>query len=332
VGKAFWPTRLAVIYPHPWKPLPWLQVSLAILFLAAVSALVIVARRRRYLLVGWLWFLGTLVPMIGLVHVGNQAMADRYAYLPFIGIFIMVCWGVADIIEERHLPAVLLPAVSVVVLLALAVVTYRQVGYWSDSKTLWIHALEVTDDNYIAHDNLALALMDDAQPDEAIKHFQAALAIFPSDPTSNLRIAVYDHQHGNLQQAVERYDHMLSITPTDRERSALLSNRGLVYVDEHENLRAQQDFQAAVAADPHNYRGWLGLGVVAQRSGNLDLAIQNYQRANAAKPTVIVCQLLATVLDQAGRKQEAQAARDRAKLLSPAQRPSQSLTEGLLAQ
>ena len=97
LGKAFWPARLAPLYPHPWQPLPLLQVISALLALTAITAAVIVARRRRYLLVGWLWFMGSLVPMIGLIHVGNQAMADRYAYLPFIGLFIMVCWGVAEL-------------------------------------------------------------------------------------------------------------------------------------------------------------------------------------------------------------------------------------------
>ena len=139
VGKAFWPTRLAPFYPHPWDPLPPLpawQIVAALLLLLAVSALAVAGRSRRYLLTGWLWFLGTLVPMIGLVQVGNQAMADRYAYLPFVGLFIMFCWGAADAAEQRHLPAAVMPAASVVVLLALTVLTHRQINYWNDGLTL----------------------------------------------------------------------------------------------------------------------------------------------------------------------------------------------------
>ena len=107
--KAFWPVNLAPMYPHPGNSLQAWQVYGALLILLAITMLVFEQRRRRYLLVGWLWFLGTLVPMIGLVQVGRQAMADRYAYLPLLGIFIMVCWGVADWAEEKRLPSALLP-------------------------------------------------------------------------------------------------------------------------------------------------------------------------------------------------------------------------------
>jgi peptidoglycan/LPS O-acetylase OafA/YrhL len=103
VKKAFWPSHLALLYPHPPGLPPIWQMAAAVLFLLAVTALVIARRRQRYLLVGWLWFLGTLVPMIGLVQVGRQAMADRYAYLPFVGLFIMVCWGAAEWSEQMHL-------------------------------------------------------------------------------------------------------------------------------------------------------------------------------------------------------------------------------------
>ncbi|MGO9515629.1 MAG: hypothetical protein ACLPND_01150, partial [Candidatus Korobacteraceae bacterium] len=137
VRKAFWPSHLALLYPHaPGLPPIW-QMTMAFLFLLAVTALAIALRRHRYLLVGWLWFLGTLVPMIGLVQVGRQAMADRYAYLSFVGLFLMICWGVAEESEQLHLRPALLWIASVVVLLALAAVTHRQVGYWKDSYALW---------------------------------------------------------------------------------------------------------------------------------------------------------------------------------------------------
>ncbi len=154
LAKAFWPSRLALFYPYPLKPYPLWQVCGAAFILLAITAAVVLAHRRRYLTVGWLWFLGTLVPMIGVVQVGTQAMADRYAYLPFVGLFIMVCWLVADWSPSRRWPAqapatgaivaALLGGVSVVVLLALAMVSHRQVNFWNDHITLWTHALEVT--------------------------------------------------------------------------------------------------------------------------------------------------------------------------------------------
>jgi len=330
-GKALWPTHLVPIYPHPWHALPLSQVIPALALLLMITVLAVVGRSHRYLLVGWLWFLGTMVPMIGLVQVGNQAMADRYAYLPFIGLFIMVCWGVSDLAEQQHVPVILLRCASVIVMLALAVVTHHQLAYWNDNVTLWTHSIEASTDNYVAHDNLALLLIDRGQTDEAMKHFHAALAIYPSDPTSNLRIAVYDHQQGRLQEAIARYDQMISTTPDGPGRAELFSNKGLVYLDLRDNAHARENFDKAVAMDPHNYRGWLGLGVLAVRSGDLNQAIDDLKRSTAAKPTEVAYGLLAQALDQSGRPEEARAAREQAHLLAKSSAGSRALPEGLLA-
>ncbi len=331
IGKCFWPTNLIPIYPHPWHMLPMSQVIPALVVLSGITALAVAARSHRYLLVGWLWFLGALVPMIGLVHVGNQAMADRYAYLPFIGLFVMVCWGVAELAEWQQVPVIALRSVGAILLVVLAVLTHHQLAYWNDNVTLWTHAINSSTDNYVAHDNLALLLIEQGQTEEAMKHFHAALAIFPSDPTSNLQIAVYDHQQGRLQDAIARYDQMISQTPDGPGRAELLANRGLVYVDLKDSEHAQESFDKAIAMDRNNYRAWIGLGVLAVRSGDLNLAIQNFQRATTAKPTELSYTLLAKALDQAGRTNEAQAARERAKLLGN-KKGAPAPAEGVLAQ
>ncbi len=330
IGKALWPTHLVPIYLHPWHALPLSQVIPALALLLMITVLAVVGRSHRYLLVGWLWFLGTMVPMIGLVQVGNQAMADRYAYLPFIGLFIIVCWGVSELAERQHVPVIVLRCAGMIVMLALAVVTHHQLAYWNDNVTLWTHAIEASTDNYVAHDNLALLLIDRGQTEEAMKHFRAALAIYPSDPTSNLRIAVYDHQQGRLQEAIARYDKMISTTPDGPGRAELFSNKGLVYLDLRDNANARENFDKAVAMDPHNYRGWLGLGVLAIRSGDLNLAIDDLKRSTAAKPTEVAYGLLAQALDQSGRPAEARAARDQAHLLAKSNPGSRALPEGLL--
>ncbi len=314
IGKTVWPMRMAPMYPHPWHSLPTWQVLSSLLVLAAITALVLAARSRRYLLVGWLWFLGSLVPMIGLVHVGSQAMADRYAYLPFIGIFIMACWGVADLAARQHMPDAALRVLSIMVLLALAIVTHRQLGYWSDNATLWRHTLEVTQENYVAHDNLALLLMKQGQPDEAVKHYRAALAIYPSDPFSNLRLAEYDHEHGNLQEAIARYDAMISFTPSGPALAGLYGNQSLVYLDMHDYPHAEEAAMRAVQIDRNNSRAWLGLGFVADRSGDVNQAIKDYQHSIAIRPQKITYLLLAKALDKTGRTTEAQSARERAQL------------------
>jgi len=192
IEKALWPVKLAPMYPHPGDSLPEWQVYGALLILLVVTMLVIEQHRRRYLLVGWLLFLGTLVPMIGLVQVGRQAMADRYAYLPLVGIFIMICWSVSDWVEAKQLPAGLLSGASVVVVVALALVAHRQIGYWADNVTLWTHTIEVTPPNYIAQDDLGGALLDHKRLEDAIGHFRLAAAMHPTDPISAFNIAFYE--------------------------------------------------------------------------------------------------------------------------------------------
>ena len=247
IRNAFWPPRLAVMYPHPMASLGVWQVASALLLLLAVSALAAKNWRRRYLTVGWLWFLGTLVPMIGLVQVGYQAMADRYAYLPFIGLFIVVCWGIADWAEQKNVSVALLAGASVVVLMALSVVAHRQIGYWSDSITLWSHALEVTENNWVAEDNLGSLMLFQGKVEAGMPHFRRAVAINPSDPISNLNLGFYEYQHGNLQQAIERYQNVINASARSSQvlRMQAFNNLGLLYRDVGDNLRAEQCFRAA---------------------------------------------------------------------------------------
>ena len=169
-----WPAGLSPVYPHPENSIASWQAACAAALLALITALALWQKQRRYLLVGWLWFLGTLVPMIGLVQVGQQAMADRYAYLPLLGLLIMVVWGVAELIARWRIPSPYVAVVAVSVLLALAIVTYRQLGYWHTSESLWTRALAVTRNNYTAHGNLADALARQQRSEEAIVHYEAA--------------------------------------------------------------------------------------------------------------------------------------------------------------
>jgi hypothetical protein len=250
LGKAFWPSNLALIYPHPGTSLKAWEILAALVVLLAVTALVLKERRRRYLLVGWLWFLGTMVPMIGLVQVGEQAMADRYAYLPFIGLFIMICWGVADWAEQRHVSVAVLAGASVVVLVALSVVAYRQLGYWSDNVVLWTHIIEVTPPNYIAQDDLGGALLNAGRLEDGMKHFQAAAEIYPLDPFSNLNLAIYAQQHNDPQQAIARAKIVLDRTPSPRMRSKAYTTLGLAYRALGDPAKSQEYLEAAQREQP----------------------------------------------------------------------------------
>ncbi|MGA2902757.1 MAG: hypothetical protein ABSD98_02930 [Candidatus Korobacteraceae bacterium] len=209
IKKALWPIRLALLYPHPGDLLNWWKVLAAGLILLAITVLVLLGRRHRYLPVGWFWFLGTLVPMLGLVQVGVQAMADRYAYLSFLGLFIVLCWGAADLGQRLHLPTALLPSVSVAALLVLAVLARRQLNYWQTDEALWRHALQVTTGNWVAESQLGVAMAIDGRVEEAVPHFYKSLAISPNNSDANMGLAIYELQRGNFREAIGHYQYVV---------------------------------------------------------------------------------------------------------------------------
>jgi hypothetical protein len=250
LGKAIWPIDFAVFYPHPGSSLrPW-HAYAALFLLMAITALVFEARSRRYLLVGWLWFVGTLVPMLGLQPVGYKGMqgiADRYAYLPFIGLFIAICWGVADFVSQRksRTYAAWLTGLSLAVLLALAAITHRQISYWSDNVTLWSNALKVTGANWLAENNLGKILMSQGKEDEGVAHFFRAVAIYPNDPVSNMNIALYEQKHGNLSDAVTHFKLAITMSHDNKLKIAALNSLGRAYTDLGDPSRASECFAAA---------------------------------------------------------------------------------------
>ena len=338
IGNAFWPSRLALYYPYPSaNSIVLWQVVAAFAFLLLVTTLVIMARRARYLLVGWFWFLGVLVPMIGLTQVGIQAMADRYAYLSFIGIFIMVCWGVAEWAGSRRISSGKLAVVSALVLLALAMVTHRQISYWDDNVTLWSHAVEVTKNNYMAEDHLGGALLIDGRVEIAMPHFYRAVAINPDDPDSNLNIGGYEQQQHNLPQAIAQYKKVISATQDSAVvdavvRSKAFNNMGFAYRELGDLPRARESFEAAVAANPQYAKAWLGLGLVNQKSGNFDAAIHAYSEAMKLQPSDLGYLLLARAWERKGDNNAALSAIQHARSMTTNLENAQRGADKLLAQ
>ena len=327
LGKAIWPSHLTLIYPHPGNSIRIWQVVAAVLLLLAITGLTLAARhRRRYLLVGWLWFLGTMVPMIGIVQVGVQAMADRYAYLPFVGLFIMICWAAADWAEQRHLAPAWQWGASVAVLLALAVTARHQLDYWSDNTKLWariiaLQAQQANPDNWVAENNMGHALLKLGEVEEAMPHFRAAVAINPVDPDSNLNIGAYEQQNKHLVAAIEQYQKVIAMTQNTprlnaQTRAQAFSNMGLAYRGLKDYAQARASFQQAVSINPDDARSWLGIAILAQKSGDLNTAIQAYRNAMKMAPSDWEYLLLAGALEQDGRHEEAQAATQRAAAIS----------------
>jgi tetratricopeptide (TPR) repeat protein len=329
LGKAVWPSHLSLMYPYSPGSLKLSQVTLASLLLLLTTA-VVVARKRPYCVVGWFWFLGTLVPMIGLVQIGVQAMADRYAYLPFIGLFLAICWSAADFAERRHLSKGL-AAICVVVLAGLAIAAHRQIGYWQSDLALWSHAAAVTSNNYVADDGIGNSLLEQGDLEGAIPHFRRAAAIRPSDPLSNINIAFYQLNHGDLSGALEQYKKAIEFTQDERLKADAFINMGNIYEQLGNLPDARKSFQAATDLRPRNERAWVGLGVVRQKSGDLNAAVQAYSRAVAIVPTDVGYLLLAGALRQCGRADEAASATQKAKQMSESIDQTQRFVDGLLA-
>ena len=326
LGKAVWPTRLAVFYPHPGNSLRWWQVAASCVLLLAITAVVVRARKHRYLIVGWCWFAIALLPMCGLKsigHLGRQGMADRYAYLPFIGLFLMVVWQLAEWSPTRAAASreatkggrrllKWLPDAGIGLLAVLAVLSHRQLGNWSSNVTLWSHAIEVTDPSGLAENNLGSELASEGKLREALPHFQKAAAINPTDPAGVISLALWEEREGNPAGAVEYYKQAIAISrDVELERPSiaiLYADLGQQYQDLGDYENALENFQEATRWDAGNFLGWAGLGINAQRTGRLEVAIEAYRHANKLGGGDVGYLLLAEALQQTGHAAEAQEA------------------------
>jgi tetratricopeptide (TPR) repeat protein len=274
IGKTLWPADLAVFYPYrSWSP--W-----AVLGACAVLALVSYAvfrraKREPHFVVGWLWFLGTLVPMIGLVQTGAQSMADRYSYLSAIGLFIMLAWAVPPRLLERRTQGILIAA-GVAALAACVAVSSVQIRHWKTSETLFRHALSVTTDNAVAHSNLGAALYQSGKIEEAIRHYKAALLILPDyvEARNSLASALIDE--GRDEEAIAHAKRALQIKPDDaraqRQLAVVLAKRSRL-------PEAIQHFREVVRLEPDNPSGHYDLAVALEMQRQYAEAIAGYRRA-----------------------------------------------------
>jgi tetratricopeptide (TPR) repeat protein len=216
--KAVWPASLAAFYPHPWSTgtgIPAWKAALALLLIAAVTGgALLLARRAPFLAVGWLWFLGTLVPMLGFVQVGGQAMADRYTYIPLIGLAVAVAWTGAAIVRRR--PALELPAgaLGLVALAALSAAARAQVGTWRSTEAVFEHALAVTERNWMAHDIVGRTLQLRGKAAEALPHFEEALRISPRLPPTRYRLGLALLELGRPEEALAQLRETVRIAPS----------------------------------------------------------------------------------------------------------------------
>jgi Flp pilus assembly protein TadD len=303
IRQTFWPTNLAVFYPWEAARIRASSVAPALLILAGTSLVVFLLRRRRYLVTGWFWFLIMLGPVVGIVQVGNQSRADRYTYLPQIGLVVLVTWGAADLCTRWRAPRYFLAVLGGLVLIPLAWTALTQTGYWRDSEQLWSHALACTTDNRVAEENAGQALYQHGKIDEAIVHLERALQIEPNDAIA----------HGALgavllrtERRDEGLDHLQNSLRLDPKQASVHSSLGVAFLEAGNLTDSLRHLEEAVTIDPDDSDAHFNLGNTFLHLARPKDAVAEYHRAFQLNPNDIealnnMAWVLATWPDPAGR-------------------------------
>jgi tetratricopeptide (TPR) repeat protein len=281
IEKMIWPSHLTVFYPHP-NTVPAWQALGAIVLLLSVSLLAFrVVRSRPYFAVGWLWYIGTLVPVIGVVQVGSYALADRYTYVPMIGLFVIIAWGVPELVAKWRYRTMVLAISTGVVLSALMIRSWQQVRYWKNNITLFTHTLDVTTDNWLAHNNLGNALAQQGKLDNAIAHYSEALRIAPDFAMAHNNFGFALAQQGRLEEAIRHYTKALQIEPAFAEAH---TNLGGALASQGRFEAAISHCSEAVRLQPNNAIAHNNLGHALARQGRLNEAMKHFSEALRIEP------------------------------------------------
>ncbi len=282
LGQFFYPCDLAVLHPPLKGDLPMRSICGGFLILLGVTVTVCLARRRRpYLLVGWLWYVGTLLPMIGLVQVGMEARADRFTYLPQIGLCIALTWAAAELFSSRPFRRWACGLVSTAVLAMLMGCAWRQTSFWCDSETLWTHTLACTSRNNVAHNNLGKVLAGRGQLDSAITHFQKALELKPDYAEAHNNLGNALAGRGQVDSAIAHYQKALELKP---DYATAHYNLALTLAGRGQVDSAIAHYQKALEIKPDYAEAHNNFGAALAGHGQVDLAIAHYQKALEIKP------------------------------------------------
>jgi len=282
IEKMIWPRRLAVFYPHLREALPLWHALIAALLLAGVSiAIVRLAQNHKYLIVGWLWYLGTLVPVIGLVQVGEQAMADRYTYIPLTGLFIIIAWGADELTRKLRLRKALLIIASGIILAAMLICTHFQIKYWRNSITLFEHALDITEDNPIVRTYLGIVFSQQGKYDKAVENYRKAIQICPIYEAAYYNLGIALQVQGKNDEAIRNYRRALELKPDYAEA---YYNLGTILQAEGRPDEAISCYNRALQIDFNSAESHNNLGNVLLSQGKFDEALKHYLAAEKIKP------------------------------------------------
>ena len=308
MGKMSWPSGLSYYYPHPGNRLATWEILAAAVLLFAITAVVWRNRERRYLVFGWTLFVVTLLPVIGIVQVGLQAMADRYAYIPLIGLFVMMVWELSEAAERWHIPAAAQGAVAAALAFALGAVTVINIGYWRDSVTLFSHAREVVPyANTRIETNLGAALVDSGRTDEGIEHFKIAESLAPDLFVAHFNIGYALAQAGDNARAQPELLEALRMATTSEEKSRALNNLAAAYLDLGKNERAERAFSELLKLQPNSLAGHAGRGQAFFNLGRYEEAGADFIAATELRPAPQLFLMAGKSLEAAGKLAEAEA-------------------------
>jgi len=282
IVKMVYPLGLACLYPHPLDSLESWKIILSLVILVGISLYMIRSvQRRRWFVTGWLWYLGTLVPVIGIIQAGEQGMADRYTYLPLIGIFIIVAWGAGEVIDKLRLRKVG-PAILVgIILAALLICTRMQIRHWRDNMSLCRHALKVTENNFTMHNNYGIDLVDEGRIDEGIAHFHEALRINPQYLNARCSLGRAFFKQGKFHKAIAYFDEVLRVRDNWPEVYYLL---GLSYVGQKKYDLAIKNYNEAIRIKPDYISAINYLGLALKEQGKINEAIEKWGKVLQLEP------------------------------------------------
>ncbi|UCD90127.1 MAG: tetratricopeptide repeat protein [Desulfobacterales bacterium] len=304
--KMFFPLHLAFFYPHPIR-WPLVTVGGAGLLLVSISFIALwKIKRYPYLAVGWLWYIGTLIPVIGLVQVGKQSMADRYTYVPLIGLFFLIAWGVPEVLAKWRHKKIGLTLLVVAWLPALMLTSWKQVTYWKNDNLLYRHALDVTDDNVIAHNNLGLVLAAQDKPAEAIHHYQEALRIDPSFVIARNNLGVVLLEQGRETAAAVHFHEAIRIDPA---LPGAYSNLARILEKQGKTAQAIRHYKQALRIDPNFVEAHNNLARISEKQGKTTQAIRHYKQALRIDPNFVEAHNnIGVIFTKQGRLKEAESA------------------------
>jgi tetratricopeptide (TPR) repeat protein len=329
LGKLIWPSRLAVFYPHPENSLGWWKVITAAVLLAGISALVWRFREKKYLAFGWLWFLGTMVPMIGIVQSGRQGMAGRFMYIPMLGLLVAIVWLVADWASRLRIQQGIAALCFVALVSPYVYLTRKQIGYWHDSLSLFSYTLQATDNNGLAEENMGAALVERGQPELAETHLKAAVRLSPDLASAHYDLGFLLQRQNRAEQAAGEYRQAIALSSDPMEAAQAHNNLGILYLMSKNFAAALPELNAAIALNPNEQNGYIGRGTIELESWNYPAAAADFARAAEISPSPVACYWLGQTLERKGDYAQAENAYMAALRLAPGLTEARNRLEAL---